>query len=45
MLLARIRRFTEAHRRLWCVAGIALLLLQPFIAIHFRDDGWEDEPG
>ena len=44
MLLARVRHFAEAHHRWWCVAGIVLILLQPFIAIHFRCDGLEDEP-
>lgn len=44
MLLARVRHFAEAHHRLWCVAGILLILLQPFIAVHFRCDGLEDEP-
>lgn len=44
MLLAYVRRFAQAHHRLWCGAGIALILLQPFIAVHFRCDGLEDEP-
>jgi len=44
MLLARIRRFAEAHHRAWCLAGILLVFLQPFIAAHFRCDGLEDEP-
>jgi hypothetical protein len=44
MLLARVRLFAEAHHRLWCVAGILLIFLQPFIAVHFRCDGLEDEP-
>ena len=29
----------------WCVCGFLLAALQPFIATHFRHDGWEDEPG
>lgn len=29
----------------WLVFAMVLVALQPFIAIHFRDDGWEDEPG
>jgi hypothetical protein len=29
----------------WWVFALVLTALQPFIAIHFRDDGWEDEPG
>lgn len=44
MLLARVRRFAEAHHKAWCVAGVLLILLQPFIAAHFRCDGLEDEP-
>jgi hypothetical protein len=44
MLLARVRHFAEAHHRWWCVAGVLLILLQPFIAVHFRCDGLEDEP-
>ncbi len=44
MLLARIRRFAEAHHRAWCLAGILLVFLQPFIAAHFCCDGIEDEP-
>ena len=44
MLLARIRQFTGTHHKAWCVAGILLILLQPFIAVHFRCDGLEDEP-
>ncbi|AGU48405.1 hypothetical protein VAPA_1c12900 [Variovorax paradoxus B4] len=44
MLFARLRQFAEAHHRLRCVAGIVLILLQPFIAVHFRCDGLEDEP-
>jgi len=44
MLFARIRRFAETHHRAWCVAGVLLIFLQPFIAVHFRCDGLEDEP-
>jgi len=44
LLLARVRRFAEAHHKGWCVAGILLIFLQPFIAAHFRCDGLEDEP-
>jgi hypothetical protein len=44
MLLARVRQFAEAHHKAWCVAGVLLILLQPFIAVHFRCDGLEDEP-
>lgn len=44
LLLARVRRFVDAHHKAWCVAGMLLILLQPFIAVHFRCDGLEDEP-
>ena len=44
MLLARVRHFARAHYRWWCVAGLLLVVLQPFIAVHFRCDGLEDEP-
>ncbi len=27
------------------MAGVVLAALQPFIFTHFRQDGWEDEPG
>ena len=29
----------------WCLAGVVLTVLQPFLFTHFRQDGWEDEPG
>jgi hypothetical protein len=29
----------------WCFSGVVLSMLQPFLFIHFRQDGWEDEPG
>lgn len=44
MLLARVRRFAQAHYKAWCVASMLLVLLRPFIAVHFRCDGLEDEP-
>lgn len=44
MLLARVRQLAEAHHKMWCVLGMLLILLQPFIAVHFRCDGLEDEP-
>jgi hypothetical protein len=44
MMLARIRTYVAAHRKRWCCAGIALVLLMPFIAVHYRCDGLEDEP-
>lgn len=44
MLLARVRRFAATHHKAWCVLGMLLVLLQPFIAVHFRCDGLEDEP-
>ncbi len=44
MLLSRIRRRFAAHHMLWCGLALALTLLQPFVAAHFRCDGLEDEP-
>ena len=44
LLLARVRRFVDAHHKAWCVAGMLLIRRQPFIAAHFRCDGLEDEP-
>ena len=44
MPFARLRRLPRAHRLRWCVACLLLVLLQPFIAAHFCDDGLEDEP-
>ncbi|MGJ7581636.1 hypothetical protein ACSFA3_15745 [Variovorax sp. RHLX14] len=29
----------------WCMGGVLLTMCQPFLAAHFRVDGWEDEPG
>ena len=43
-----IARHRSTVRRLaawWCLAGVVLTLCQPFLAAHFRVDGWEDEPG
>lgn len=41
---ARIQRFVLSCRARVCLAGVALLLVMPFIAVHFRCDGLEDEP-
>lgn len=43
-MLARIRNYATTHRRRWCWAGVVLVLLLPFIAVHYRCDGLEDEP-
>ena len=43
-----IARYRSTIRRLaawWCLVGVLLTLCQPFLAAHFRVDGWEDEPG
>jgi hypothetical protein len=45
MVSARLRRRITSSLIGWCVWGILLAALQPFIATHFRQDGWEDEPG
>jgi hypothetical protein len=42
---ARIHRFVIRHCMGWCLAGVLLSVLQPFLFNHFRQDGWEDEPG
>ncbi|MGJ7568857.1 hypothetical protein ACSFBM_33745 [Variovorax sp. GB1R11] len=44
MLLARIRNCVATHSTRWCLAGMALVVLLPFIAAHYRCDGLEDEP-
>lgn len=40
-----LRRFVIRHCFAWCLAGVLLSVLQPFLFSHFRQDGWEDEPG
>jgi len=45
MSTARLRRFIAKHCVWWCLFGVLLTAIQPFIAAHFRSDGWEDEPG
>lgn len=45
MLLARFRRWVDAHRCIGCAIGLWLVLLHPFISAHFHNDGLEDEPG
>lgn len=45
MSLARFRRRVAKQCLWWCLAGILLSALQPFLFNHFRSDGWEDEPG
>ncbi len=49
MLIRRLRHLVRHLADLqvaWCcIAFVLLAALQPFIAVHFREDGWEDEPG
>ncbi|MDM0057077.1 hypothetical protein [Variovorax fucosicus] len=40
-----LRRFVTRHFAGWCLAALCLAALQPLLAVHFRVDGWEDEPG
>jgi hypothetical protein len=44
MLSSRLRKLVSAHCMAWCLCGVLLTLCQPFLAVHFRCDGWEDEP-
>jgi hypothetical protein len=44
MQCAAFRRLVAAHCLWWSACGILLGALQPFIATHFCQDGWEDEP-
>lgn len=44
MLLSRIRTLIATRRRLLLAVGGLLIVLLPFIAVHFRCDGLEDEP-
>ena len=43
MLTRRVRHLVATHGAWWCLAGIVLTALQPFLFTHFRQDGWEDE--
>ncbi|MDM0086330.1 MULTISPECIES: hypothetical protein [unclassified Variovorax] len=45
MKLPRLRRLIATHLLEWCLAGLFLAAIQPFLFSHFRQDGWEDEPG
>lgn len=45
MEISSFRRRIATHCLGWCIAGVLLSLLQPFLFTHFRQDGWEDEPG
>lgn len=40
-----VRHLVDLQVAWWCIAFVLLAALQPFIAVHFREDGWEDEPG
>lgn len=39
-----LRRFLTRHLAGWCLAALCLAAVQPLLAVHFRADGWEDEP-
>lgn len=41
----RLRRLLSTRCLAWWIGALLLSALQPFIAVHFRSDGWEDEPG
>lgn len=45
MSTVRLRRLLSAQCLAWWIGALLLSALQPFIAVHFRSDGWEDEPG
>lgn len=45
MSTARLRRLLSTRCLVWWIGALLLSALQPFIAVHFRSDGWEDEPG
>ncbi|WP_394790779.1 hypothetical protein [Rhodoferax sp.] len=44
MLSQRLRSKIATHCVWWCAAWVLMAALQPFMAVHFRRDGWEDEP-
>ncbi|SDE59339.1 hypothetical protein SAMN05444679_125130 [Variovorax sp. CF079] len=45
MPTTRLRHFIATRCVGWCFLAVLLAAIQPFIAVHFRHDGWEDEPG
>ena len=45
MKIARYRHLVATRFLWWCLAGVVLCALQPFLFTHFQRDGWEDEPG
>lgn len=45
MSTVRLRRLLSTQCLAWWIGALLLSALQPFIAVHFRTDGWEDEPG
>ena len=45
MVIKRYRHLIAPHYGWWCFAGLLLSALQPFLFIHFQQDGWENEPG
>jgi hypothetical protein len=40
---SRLRRLIAMNGAWWCLAGIMLMAMQPFIAAHFCQHGLEDE--
>lgn len=45
MLTVRLRRLLSAQCLAWWVGAFLLAAIQPFTAVHFGQDGWEDEAG
>ena len=45
MRSARVHHLVATHPAFWCLAWVLFAALQPFLAVHFCQDGWEDEPG
>ena len=45
MRSARVHHLVAMHPAFWCLAWVLFAALQPFLAVHFCQDGWEDEPG
>lgn len=44
MLVFRLRRLGVLNGAWWCLVGMVLVTIQPFIGAHFCHDGLEDEP-
>ncbi|MDP9902078.1 hypothetical protein [Variovorax ginsengisoli] len=45
MLSLSGRRIICTQQAFWCLLALLLTALQPFLAVHFTQNGWEDEPG